>query len=74
MTNRESTFSSIWKVSQFISNSNSFKFIIDEQMSYMRQFAEKTYWYLCGIVIFQYIILAARNVGFLPVWTLIEYM
>lgn len=43
-------------------------------MAYMRNFAEKTYWYLCGIVGLQYIMLACRNVGFLPVWTLIEYM
>jgi nitroreductase len=40
----------------------------------MRNFAEKTYWYLLGVVALQYIMLAARNVGFLPVWTLIEYM
>lgn len=41
---------------------------------YMRKFAEKTYWYLCGIVVFQYLMLAFRNIGFLPLWTLIEYM
>lgn len=43
-------------------------------MQYFRQFAVKCYWYLCGIVIIQYIFLFVRNVGFLPVWTLIEYM
>lgn len=44
------------------------------EMMYMRKFAEKTYWYLCGIVVFQYLMLAFRNIGFLPLWTLIEYM
>jgi len=44
------------------------------EMMYMRLFAEKTYWYLCGIVVFQYLMLAFRNIGFLPLWTLIEYM
>ena len=46
----------------------------NEQMWYMRQLAIKTYWYICGVVIFQLVILFWRNVGFLPVWTLIEYM
>jgi len=44
------------------------------EMMYMRKFAEKTYWYLCGVVVFQYLMLAMRNIGFLPLWTLIEYM
>jgi len=46
----------------------------NQEMMYMRKFAEKTYWYLCGVVIFQYLMLALRNIGFLPLWTLIEYM
>jgi len=44
------------------------------EMMYMRQFAVKTYWYLCGVVAFQFVMLALRNIGFLPLWTLIEYM
>ena len=40
----------------------------------MRQLSIKTYWYICGVVAFQFVMLFARNVGFLPVWTLIEYM
>jgi len=43
-------------------------------MSYMRSLAEKLYWYLCGIVVLQLFMLFMRNVGFLPLWTLIEYM
>lgn len=46
----------------------------NDQMYYMRQLSIKTYWYICGVVAFQFVILFARNVGFLPVWTLIEYM
>lgn len=43
-------------------------------MIYFRTFAVKCYWYLCGIVTFQFLFLFLRNVGFLPLWTLIEYM
>jgi len=46
----------------------------NQEMRYLRLFAEKTYWYLCGVVVFQFVMLAFRNVGFLPLWTLIEYM
>jgi len=51
-----------------------FNFETHEQMAYMRQLAIKTYWYLCGVVILQFLILFIRNVGFLPVWTIVEYM
>jgi len=51
-----------------------FNFETNEQMAYMRQLAVKTYWYLCGIVATQFVVLFLRNVGFLPVWTIIEYM
>lgn len=43
-------------------------------MQYMRSLAIKLYWYICGIVFFQFFMLMARNVGLLPVWTMIEYM
>jgi len=43
-------------------------------MAYMRAFAVKCYWYLCGIVLFQFVVLFICNVGFLSLWTLIEYM
>lgn len=46
----------------------------NEQMSYMRSLAVKLYYYICGIVLLQFIILLWRNVGLLPVWTMIEYM
>jgi hypothetical protein len=46
----------------------------NEQMYYMRQLAIKTYFYICGIVFLQFFILLWRNVGLLPVWTMIEYM
>jgi hypothetical protein len=43
-------------------------------MGYMRYLAVKIYWYLCGVVACQFFVLFWRQVGFLPVWTLIEYM
>lgn len=43
-------------------------------MAYMRSLAIKTYWYLLGVIVIQFVLLLARNVGFLPLWTLIEYM
>jgi hypothetical protein len=43
-------------------------------MAYWRSYAENVYWYLCGFVTLQVVLLAWRNVGFLPVWTMIEYM
>lgn len=51
-----------------------FNFDTNEEMAFMRSFAVKTYWYLCGVVIIQFAVLFWRNVGFLPVWTIIEYM
>ena len=65
-TNREKLF-----VSTRINMQFDFR---NEQMWYMRQLSIKTYWYICGIVAVQFIVLMARNVGFLPVWTMIEYM
>jgi len=43
-------------------------------MAYMRQLAIKTYWYLLGVIVLQFVMLSLRQVGFLPLWTLIEYM
>jgi hypothetical protein len=46
----------------------------NELMAYMRQLAIKTYWYLLGVIVLQFVMLSLRQVGFLPLWTLIEYM
>lgn len=43
-------------------------------MAYWRAYAENVYWYLCGFIALQFILLTYRNVGFLPLWTMIEYM
>lgn len=43
-------------------------------MSYFRSLAVKTYWYLVGFIVLQFIILFVRDVGFLPLWTMVEYM
>jgi hypothetical protein len=47
---------------------------VDQQMYYMRQLAIQLYYYFVGIIIVQFVILLWRNVGLLPVWTMIEYM
>jgi hypothetical protein len=51
-----------------------FDFENNEQMQYMRQLAIKLFYYICGILVLQFIVLAWRKVGLLPVWTMIEYM
>jgi len=43
-------------------------------MAYWRQLAIQTYWYLLAVIVLQFIMLSLRQVGFLPLWTLIEYM
>jgi len=43
-------------------------------MAYWRQLAIQTYWYLLAVIVLQFVMLALRQVGFLPLWTLIEYM
>jgi hypothetical protein len=64
--NRESLF-----VSQRIELQFDFR---NDNMYYWRQLAIKMYYYLCGIVVFQFFFLFALNLTLLPVWTLIEYM
>lgn len=66
-TNREKLFDSKRIPLQF-------DFFGNEQMQYARSMAIKLYWYICGIVFLQFFILLVRNVGLLPVWTMIEYM
>jgi hypothetical protein len=46
----------------------------NDQMAYMRNLAIKLYWYISGILWLQFFILLWRNVGLLPVWTMVEYM
>merc|ERR1719498_1711765 len=46
----------------------------NDLMIYMREFAKKCYWYLLGVIVFQFFMLYFRDIGFLPLWTLIEYM
>lgn len=43
-------------------------------MSYWRAYAINVYWYICGFVILQAVLLSWRNVGYLALWTMIEYM
>ena len=46
----------------------------NEQMAYMRSLAIKLYWYITFVVMIQFAVLMWKNVGFLPVFTMIEYM
>ena len=43
-------------------------------MTYMRNTAIYLYYVMIGLVVIQFFALLIRNVGFLPMWTLIEYM
>lgn len=47
---------------------------IDEKMQFMRNTAVTLYYVMMAIVVLQFFILFFRNVGFLPLWVLIEYM
>jgi len=48
--------------------------ILDDKMTYMQNTAYYLYFVMIGLVVLQFFMLLVRNVGFLPVWTLIEYM
>ena len=43
-------------------------------MMFMKNTASYLYYVMIGIVVLQFFMLFFRNVGFLPLWTLIEYM
>lgn len=43
-------------------------------MWFWREYGDKVYWYLCGFIILQAVVLTFRRVGYLPIWTMIEYM
>jgi len=43
-------------------------------MIYWRSTASKLYYVMIAIVLLQFLMLFFRNVGFLPLWTLLEYM
>jgi hypothetical protein len=47
---------------------------IDPKMQFMRNIATIIYYVMIGIILLQFFALFFRNVGFLPLWTLIEYM
>lgn len=47
---------------------------IDETMIFYRNLAVALYYVMIAIIVVQFFILLARNVSFLPLWTLIEYM
>mmetsp|Transcript_19663 Transcript_19663/g.14391 ORF Transcript_19663/g.14391 Transcript_19663/m.14391 type:complete len:214 (+) Transcript_19663:1732-2373(+) len=46
----------------------------NNKMQYMRDTANILYYVMIALVVLQFFMLLVRNVGFLPVWTLIEYM
>jgi hypothetical protein len=43
-------------------------------MAFMRKTASTVYFVMIGLVLLQFIVLFFRNVGFLPLWVLIDYM
>lgn len=46
----------------------------DEKMQYMRNTAVILYYVMIAIVVIQFFLLFFKNAGFLPLWTLLEYM
>lgn len=46
----------------------------DEKMQYMRDTAIILYYVMIAIVVIQFFLLFFKNAGFLPLWTLLEYM
>jgi hypothetical protein len=46
----------------------------DEKMAFMKSTANLVYFVMIGLVLLQFVVLFFRNVGFLPLWVLIEYM
>lgn len=46
----------------------------NEVMSTFRSVARNMYWVLIAIIVVQFIVLAIRGVGLLPVWVFIEYL
>jgi hypothetical protein len=46
----------------------------DERMGYLRQKAREIYWLVLGLIFCQFWLLYFRNIGFLTLWALIEYM
>jgi hypothetical protein len=43
-------------------------------MYFWKSYGNNAYWYLCGFVILQTVLLSWRQVGYLPLWTMVEYM
>lgn len=50
------------------------KFGIDDYMQFMRKTAVALYYVMIAIVLLQFFLLFFKNVGLLPLWTLLEYM
>lgn len=46
----------------------------DDKMQYMRNTAVALYYVMIGIIVVQFLLLFIKNVGLLPLWTLLEYM
>lgn len=57
-----------------VSDFDNLNLYIDEKMQYMRKTAYYLYFVMILIVVVQFFMLFFRNVGFLPLWILIEYM
>jgi hypothetical protein len=51
-----------------------FDTFIDEKMTFYRNMAVALYYVMIAIIVVQFFVLLIRNVTFLPLWTLIEYM
>ncbi len=43
-------------------------------MIYVAEIADKIYWYVLGFFVLEFFVLLVSNVGFFPLWIVLEYI
>jgi len=51
-----------------------FIFFVDPFMIYVAEIADKIYWYVLGFFVLEFFVLLVSNVGFFPLWIVLEYI
>ena len=49
-------------------------FFVDPFMIYVADIADKIYWYVLGFFVLEFFVLLVSNVGFFPLWIVLEYI
>jgi hypothetical protein len=49
-------------------------FFVDPFMIYVAEIADKIYWYVLGFFVLEFFVLLVSNVGFFPLWIVLEYI